>query len=191
MFIDDIEVFVHSVTQNFPGSSARLEQIRCATTDDATLQRLYQVVMTGWPELQMSVLEDVKPYWNMREEMSTSDGVVFADEIIVIPQSMRLEMLHILHEPHMGMEKTKSRARTVIFWPRLSRAIEDTVAKCSTCLHFARSNPKETMITHEIPDGPFVKVAMNIVQFKGRDYLVAGDYYSKFPELALLENKTS
>ena len=29
------------------------------------------------------------------------------------------------------------------------------------------------------------------LSFKGRDYLVAVDYYSKFPELALLENKTS
>ena len=190
-FIDDIEVRVHSVTQNFPGSSEQLEQIRCATAEDATLQRLYQVVMNGWPELRRSVQEDVRPYWNMRDEMSTSDGLLFAGERIVIPESMRQEMLQILHEPHMGMEKTKSRARTAIFWPGMSRAIEDTVAKCSTCLHFARSNPKEPMIAHEIPDGPFVKVAMDIMSFKGRDYLVAVDDYSKFPELALLENKTS
>ena len=47
------------------------------------------------------------------------------------------------------------------------------------------------MIAHDIPDGPFVKVAMDIMSFKGRDYLVAVDYYSKFPELGLLENKTS
>ena len=190
-FIDDIEVMVHSVTQNFPGSSERLEQIRCATAEDATLQRLYQVVMNGWPELRRSIPEDVRPYWNMRDEMSTSDGLLFAGERIVIPESMRQEMLQILHEPHMGMEKTKSRARTAIFWPGMSRAIEDTVAKCSTCLHFARSNPKEPMIAHDIPDGPFVKVAMDIMSFKGRDYLVVVDYYSKFPGLALLENKTS
>ena len=190
-FIDDIEVRVHSVTQNFPGSSEQLEQIRCATAEDATLQRLYQVVMNGWPELRRSVQEDVRPYWNMRDEMSTSDGLLFEGERIVIPESMRQEMLQLLHEPHVGMEKTKSRARTAIFWPGMSRAIEDTVAKCSTCLHFARSNPKEPMIAHEIPDGPFVKVAMDIMSFKGREYLVAVDYYSKFPELALLENKTS
>ena len=147
--------------------------------------------MTGWPELQMSVPEYVKPYWNMREKMSSSDGFLFAGEIIVSPQSMIQEMLHIRHEPHMGMEKTKSRARTAIFGPGMSRAIEDTVAKCSTCLHFARSNPKEPMIAHEIPDGPLVKVAMDIMPFKGGDYLVAVDYYSKFSELALLENKTS
>ena len=36
-----------------------------------------------------------------------------------------------------------------------------------------------------------MKVAMDIMSFKGRDYLVAVDDYSKFPELALLENKTS
>ena len=190
-FIDDIEVMVHSVTQNFPGSSERLEQIRSATADDATLQRLYQVMMNGWPELRRSVPEDVRPYWNMRDEISMSDGLVFAGERIVIPESMRQEMLQILHEPHMGMEITKSRARTAIFWTGMSRAIEDTVAKCSTCLHFARSNHKEQMIAHDIPDGPFVKVAMDIMSFKGRDYLVAVDYYSKFPELALLENKTS
>ena len=60
-FIDNIEVMVHSVTQNYPGSSERLEQTRCATADDATLQRLYQVVMNGWPELQRSVPEHVRP----------------------------------------------------------------------------------------------------------------------------------
>ena len=71
-FIDDIEVMVHRVTQNFPESSERLEQIRSATADDATLQRLYQVVMNGWPALRRSVPEDVRPYWNMRDEISMS-----------------------------------------------------------------------------------------------------------------------
>ena len=47
VFIDDFEVMVHSVTQTFPGSSERLEQTRCASAEDATLQRLYQVVMKG------------------------------------------------------------------------------------------------------------------------------------------------
>ena len=123
--------------------------------------------------------------------MSTSDGLVFACEIIVIPESMRQEMLQILHEPNMGMGKIKSRSITAIFWPGMSRAIEDTVAKCSTCLHLARSNQKEPVIAHQIPDGPFVKVTMDIMSFKGRDYLVAVDYWSKFLELTLLENKTS
>ena len=47
--IDDVEIMVHSVTKNFPASTGRLEQIRSATADDVTLQRLLQVVMNGWP----------------------------------------------------------------------------------------------------------------------------------------------
>ena len=189
--IDDVEIMVHSVTKNFPASKGRLEQIRSATADDVTLQRLLQVVMNGWPESRTAVPEDVRPYWNMRDEMSADDGLVFAGERIVIPESMRSDMLEVLHEPHMGMEKTKSRARSAIFWPGMSKAIEDTVSRCKTCLQFARSNQKEPMIAHKIPDGPFRKVAMDIMSFKGRDYLVVVDYYSKYPELALLENKTS
>ena len=57
--------------------------------------------------------------------MSTSDGLLFAGVIIVIPEPMRPEMLQILHEPHMGMDKTKSRARSAIFLPGMSITGDD------------------------------------------------------------------
>ena len=50
----------------------------------------------------------------MRDEMSADDELVFAGEIIVIPESMRSDMLEVLHEPHTGMDKTKSRVRSAI-----------------------------------------------------------------------------
>ena len=77
--------------------------------------------MNSWPELRGSVQEDVIPYRNMRDEICTSDGLLFASERIVIPDSMRPDMLQSLHEPHMGMEKTKSRARTDRKCPQRSR----------------------------------------------------------------------
>ena len=36
-----------------------------------------------------------------------------------------------------------------------------------------------------------MKVAMDIMSFKAREYLVAIDYYSKSSKLVLLKNKTS
>ena len=36
-FIDTSEVMVHSETQNFPGSTERLEQIRNVTSDKGTI----------------------------------------------------------------------------------------------------------------------------------------------------------
>ena len=59
-FIDDFEIMVHSVTQNFPGSSERLEHIKCSTADDATLQRLYQVVMKVRTRICETILEHAR-----------------------------------------------------------------------------------------------------------------------------------
>jgi hypothetical protein len=47
------------------------------------------------------------------------------------------------------------------------------------------------MIPHEIPDGRFQKIAIDIMTYKSKDYLVAVDYYSKYPELSLIPDKTA
>ena len=40
-----------------------------------------------------------------------------------------------------------------------------------------------------VPDLPWQRVAMDVLQFKNRGYLVAVDYYSHFSELRLLTKK--
>jgi hypothetical protein len=47
------------------------------------------------------------------------------------------------------------------------------------------------MIPHKIPSRPWVKLAADIMTLGQKDYLVVTDYYSKFPEIALLERKTA
>ena len=47
------------------------------------------------------------------------------------------------------------------------------------------------MIAHDIPDEPFMKVAMDIMTYRGQDYLIIVDYYLKYPEIGKLENKTT
>ena len=47
------------------------------------------------------------------------------------------------------------------------------------------------MLPHDIPDGRWQKIAMDIMTYHGRDYLVVVDYYSKYPEVSLLPDKTA
>ena len=47
------------------------------------------------------------------------------------------------------------------------------------------------MISHDILNERFLKVGMDILTFKGKDYLVVVDYYSKYPELLALPDKTA
>ena len=96
-----------------------------------------------------------------------------------------------LHEAHLGIEKTKARARDVLYWPGINADIEEVVGQCTTCLRYRSNNQREPMIAHQIPDLPWLKVGTDIMTLKGKDYLVVVDYHSKYPEIALLEDKTA
>ena len=189
--IDDMEVMVHSLVTNVPYSPIRLTQIRSATQDDPTLQTLKNTVKVGWPHKMSSVPQSISGYWNIRDEIHIAEDILFVGDRIIIPSALRSDMLSLLHESHLGIEKCKSRARPIMYWPGMNNDIENTVNKCSTCLKHRRSNVKEPMLPHPVPERPWQKVGMDIMTYKNRDYLIVNDYYSKFIEVALLQNKTA
>ena len=47
------------------------------------------------------------------------------------------------------------------------------------------------MISHAILNERFLKVGIDIMTFQAKDYLVIVDYYSKYPELQCLSDKTA
>ena len=62
---------------------------------------------------------------------------------------------------------------------------------CETCMRFANNQRREPLLPHEIPELPWYKVAMDILEFRSRSYLVVVDYYSRFPELRILPHKSA
>jgi len=102
-------------------------------------------------------------------------------------------MLKRLHEAHLGKIKTKQLARDTVFWPSINAQIEDVVRQCTACQINRNQQTAEPMITHETdrPDRPWSKVASDLSEYKGRNYIMCVDYYSKFPEINVLSNTTS
>ena len=47
------------------------------------------------------------------------------------------------------------------------------------------------MIPQPIPNGPWRKIAADVMTFKGQDYLLVADYFSKFVEVPQLPDKTA
>ena len=111
-------------------------------------------------------------------------------EKLIVPESMRMEMLALLHESHQGIGKSKARAREITYWPGMSKDIEDTITRCSKCAEWRRNNQKEPLIPHEVPGRPRQKLGADIFEFRGKNYLCVVDYYSKFPEISLISSKT-
>ncbi len=191
--VREMEERIHSLhcVESLPVSPERLEMLKQATAADTALCVLTEAIEQGWPKSKKSCPSSIKPYWTIRDELHIAEDLVFKGNKLVIPDSMRNEMLAKLHESHLGMEKCKSRARSIMYWPGISQDIEDTVAKCATCAKYKKRNQREPLQPHSVPERPWAKIGSDIFDFGGKAYLVLVDYFSKWPEVCKLERKTA
>jgi len=98
-------------------------------------------------------------------------------------------MLNLMHGSHQVTEKSKARAREVMYWPGMAGDIENTVNRCSKCAEWHMNNQKESLVPHEVPVSPSQKLRADLFVFRGQTYLRVVDYFSKFPEISLLQTK--
>ncbi|KAK0131334.1 hypothetical protein N1851_033983 [Merluccius polli] len=94
------------------------------------LSCLQQVIQRGWPEHRREVPVQVQPYWDSRSQLALSDGLLFKGLRIVVPPTMREHMLKLIHQSHLGIVKSKQRAREALYWPGRTAQIEEVVRNC-------------------------------------------------------------
>ena len=191
---DDIEVDnmrIHSLFTDLPMSNQRKQKVQRATAEDETMVKLSQTLAGGWPRHRRDCDPLIRQYLPIRDELHVIQGVVYAGEHVVIPNRMRSEMQHKLHESHFGMEKYRARARSIMYWPTKSNYIIEMIAKCSTCLKYRRENQREPLTPHKVPLLPWQKLGADIFEYGGNAYLLIVDYFSKYPEVCLLQGKSA
>ena len=183
--------FEINIIHTLPISERKLKEFKQETLQDPSLQLLKSIVENGWPQMKSEVPPSITPYWNYRDEITTHDGIMFRGAKVIVPRSMQREMLHNIHSSHLGMEKCKHRARDVLYWPAMSKQIEDFVSKCPTCHKYQRKNTREPLMSHPIPKRPWARVGADLCELNGHTYLVVVDYYSGFIEIDALQTTTS
>ena len=186
----DIETQQINMTEYLPVSSERLSAIQQETTTDQTLQAVKEMIQSGWPEQKSEVPNLATPYFNIRDELSMQDGIIFRGSRCVVPQTMRKNILERLHSSHSGIEACKRRARDCVYWPNMNSEVGDYVSKCDICNVFVNKQQKETLIPHETTDRPWAKIGTDILTYNQKDYLVTVDYFSDYFEIDQIAEKT-
>eukprot|EP00057_Strongylocentrotus_purpuratus_P012550 XP_011667024.1 PREDICTED: uncharacterized protein K02A2.6-like [Strongylocentrotus purpuratus] len=110
---------------------------------------------------------------------------------IVVPSTMKKQMLDKIHEGHLGIEKCKRRAREVLYWPRINQDITEMVQNCNSCLMYKPKQQTESLKPHTVPNRPWEKIAADLFTLNNKDYMVIVDYYSQFIEVCPLSTTTS
>ena len=133
----------------------------------------------------------IKPYWNVRQELSENGGILYRGEQIVIPYGYQKQALASLHTGHLGLVKCMERAKTTLYWPGYLRGIEDAIERCSACQQMRNAQAHEPLITTPVPKYPFQKVGADLFVLDGVNYLLTVDYYSKWITIARLRETES
>ena len=157
----------------------KMSELKRESSRDPTISALREVIVEGWPRQRKELPEPLQQFWPFRDEMSVVDALVVKGERIFIPTSMRESILNRLHSSHQGVEKTRLRARTSVYWPSIDADIENLIKHCETCQQHQRTQ-QETLIQHEIPTRPWEVLGTDLFFFEGENYLIIADYYSKF-----------
>ena len=146
------------------------------------------MIKSGWPETKNDLPAQVKPYFDVRDQFSVEDGIVFKGDRCLIPVSLRPDVLARIHRSHIGIEGCLRRARESVL---LAAAVKNHVNRCDVCKTFEMSQQKEKLHPHEVPDKPSSKVAVDLFEFSNRHYLVTVDYYSSVWEVDRMESSTT
>ncbi|XP_061190306.1 uncharacterized protein LOC133198195 [Saccostrea echinata] len=126
----------------------RIQELRQETQADKTLVKLTKVILSGWPEISAYVSAPLQPYFNIRDELTVQGGIVFIGERILIPETMRMDMLRRIHSSHIGVEGSVRRAREYLFWLGMTKDVKDFVTKCDTCRSFDDKQRKEALVDY-------------------------------------------
>lgn len=100
---------------------------------DPTLKCLKQYSLNGWPRNKAKCANEAKSFFKNRHEIYLDDDILFLNERIMVPMTMKNKILKQLHESHFGITKTKKRAKNALYWHGLDDDIEKMISACNIC----------------------------------------------------------
>ena len=149
------EVEAVNMAQDLPVSAAQVDAIRKHTEEDDELQELIKVILTGWLEDKSQVPNLALPYYNVCNELTVQNGVIFGGQRVVVPKSLCRDMLEHIYALYLGIDGCQRPARECFFWPRMRSEIKDHVQRCVgpqiQCSKRATTAPRCTITTRPIP----------------------------------------
>ena len=129
-------------------------------------------------------------------------GKVSPVKQIVLPNALRDEILHQLHDlrisGHMGKQRTIDRVKERFYWPGLALDVARWCAQCTQCARRKGKPHPRRIQMQTLPTGaPFDRIALDILDThrptsKGFRYiLVVSDYFTKWTDAYPIRKHTA
>jgi len=125
---EEVETYVNHIVQHLPATEKKLEEIKQEQDKDPICKQVKEYCYTKWPS-KSHLKGTIKAFEKVKEELSIADGLLLRGNRVVIPTSLREDILNKLHSGHQGLVKCRQRARQSVWWPNIYSQIENIVTK--------------------------------------------------------------
>ena len=176
-----------AVLESAKPTALTIPELKEKTLSDVELSTVKETLHTGrWKE-------NMKAYLPFREELLVVDDVLMRGERIVIPAGLRQRVLKLAHIGHPGIERTKQRLRSKVWWPNVDKDAERVVKSCLDCQLVSGSSRPEPLSLREMPNTPWHTLAIDILGPlpSSESILVIIDLYSRYRVIEVLRTTTS
>jgi len=170
-------------------SPNRLRRLQSALWEDMESVILHRYISEGWPHYS-EIQKEAKSFYTFKEYLTVVDDMIFYMDRVFIPRSERERVLKEIHKGHQGERKCISRATEVVWWPGMTQEIREIVRRCPVCEEHRR-HPREPLQTTPMPEHPWWKLAIDLFETDGKNYLVVVDYYSRYISVHELGQNTT
>ncbi|XP_026553035.1 uncharacterized protein K02A2.6-like [Pseudonaja textilis] len=111
---------------------------------------------------------------------------------VVVPSTLRVPILKVLHEGHPGIVRMKALARSYVWWPGMDDQIAEWVSSCKPCQESRAAPPAASPTKWESANAPWSRLHIDLAgPVHGKTFLVVVDSYSKWIDVALLPTTTT
>ena len=170
----------NEISDQFAITWDRLSQ---ETASNESFKRLAYLVRTSFSDWSKVKDTHLSQFWSIRDALYLHDGVILYQDRVVVPPSLRKLVVQNLHGAHQGVASMEQRARSIVYWPGMTRDIHLTREQCLECNRNAPSQAATPPVESEPPSTPFESIFADFFDHAGRHYLVVGDRLSGWVEV--------
>ena len=153
----EIENFVQSVITTIPASRDYLDSYQTAQKQDPICSKLREFCNSGWPN-RNTLKGNLNKYWQFRANLTINDDLLLFGSRIVIPESKQMETLQKIHQGHQGFQKCRFRIASAVWWPGVTKALENFIKTCSVCQQTIPPK-REPLMTTQLPNHPLGEIS--------------------------------
>ncbi|XP_064488499.1 uncharacterized protein K02A2.6-like [Ornithodoros turicata] len=193
---DAVEEYISSVMKAATPNALTVHDIEDAYKNDAQMNSLISALRAADRKSRERLWKDekLKPFAQIKDELTVTDSnIVLRGTRLVIPEKAQMQVIHLAHQGHQGLVKTKQLIREKVWFPGIDQKTEAVIKRCTACQTTVEEKRVSPLMMTPLPDGPWQSLAADFAgPLPGNSYLlVIVDEYSRFPIVASLSSLTT